>query len=158
MTPELQRRFNQMESRLAQMERERRQYWAVPIVGGSTGVAPELYIAIGNNIIPACTSLGIQKRTDAILGSELPVGTGGAPGDTVIVPAVASPPTMPNGVGVGKQYGTNNYVWIILDSNSSYLFDVPNGRNMVGGGIVNLDKVSGGITYRYPCHILFSAW
>ena len=130
----------------------------LPYSPGGGAIAPELYIAIGNNIIPACTSLGIQKRTDAILGSELPVGTGGAPGDIVTVPAVASPPTMPNGVGVGKQYGTNNYVWMILDSNSTYSSDIPNMKNVVGGAVINLDKISGGITYRYACHVAYRAW
>jgi hypothetical protein len=157
MTP-LERRILALESRLAVNERERRQYWPIPCAGGGPSVAPELYIVIGNNIIPACTSFGIQKRTDAIIGSELPVGTGGMSGDIVLVPAVASPPTMPNGVGVGKQYGTGNYIWVILDSNSSYKSDIPNAKNFVGGGIINLDKVSAGITYRYACHIVFSAW
>ena len=155
---ELEARIRLLEATLARNERERRQYWPVPMVGGGATAAPELYIAIGNNIIPACTSLGIQKRTDAILGSEFPIGTGGVSGDIVLVPPVASPPTMPNGVGVGKQYGTNAYVWVILDSNSTYSVDIPNGKNFVGGATINLDKVSAGITYRYACHVVFSAW
>lgn len=146
-----------LEKRIEELERTIRR---IPsrFAGGSAAPAPEQYTVVGVNVLPGMTALGIQRRTDTVLGSEMPVGTGGASGDTVIVAPIPNPIGFPNGVGVAKQFGTSTYIWVVLDTNSAYYDDMPAGKNLTGGGTLNLDKVVGSITYRYIVHTVVQAW
>lgn len=122
----------------------------IPAMGGGSAPAPAgLYIVVGGNLIPGCLAQGVQKRTDAVAGSELPVGTGG-PG-VVVQSAFPVPTGLPNGVGVMRQVGTGTHVFALLDSGSAYPGDVATPFAVVGGATVNLDRVVGSTTYRYPC-------
>jgi hypothetical protein len=58
---------------------------------------------------------------------------------------------LPNGVGVFRNVNTNAYSFALLDSGSGYPYDLPESRPCVAGETVNLDRVSGGTTYRYVC-------
>jgi hypothetical protein len=116
--------------------------------GGAADPA-SLYVVVGGNVLPGCLTQGIQKRTDAVAGSELPVGTGG-PG-IVIQEPFPIPALIPNGVGVVRQVATNTYAFALLDVDSGYAEDLGMGFPVNGGVFVNLDRVDGATTYRYPC-------
>lgn len=120
------------------------------IAGGAAPAAASLYVVVGGNILPGCLTQGIQKRTDAVAGSELPIGTGG-PGIAVQVATGTPPSGLPNGVGVVRQIVTNTYTYALLDSGSGYADDAALGFPINGGVTVNLDRVDGATTYRYPC-------
>lgn len=123
--------------------------------GGSVTPAPNLFFIQGMNPLPGVGLLGIQKRTDTVLGSEMPAGTGGNSGDTIAIAASPSITGVPNGVGLAIRLGTTNgYVWVINDVRSPFAGDLGAGQRMTSGGLqVNLDKVVSGITYRYVCEI-----
>lgn len=124
--------------------------------GGGTSSAPAIYIISGNNALPGAGQIGIARRGDAVLASELPVPTitpAPAPGDTVTVPAFPAPSPLPNGVGIGVQLFTGAYVFVLLDINSTVGIELFAGNEITSGGTRTLAKVSGGITYNYVCQI-----
>lgn len=125
----------------------------------SPALVPNLFILLGYNSLSGVSILGVQERTDAVLGSEMPAGVGGLPGDIVIVPASPSITGLPNGVGIAQRITTAEYVWVINDINCPISGDLGAGQKITTGGqTVTLDKVSGGVTYRYILQIpYFSA-
>ena len=140
--------------RIAKLEQLTRRIPSRFAGGGSTSAA-NIFIVQGMNPLPGVGLLGIQKRTDAVLGSEMPAGTGGSSGDTVTVAASPSITSVPLGVGIALRIGSStDYVWVINDSNSPFSGDIGMGQRMSPGGIkINLDKVAGSITYRYACEV-----
>ena len=126
--------------------------------GGAVASAPPLYFIAGGNLLVSGLSVGIVKRTDAVAGTELPVGTGGAPGDIVTVPANPIPANLPPGVGVGIHCITGASTFLLLDSRASYVSDLPINRRVYAAGTVNLDRVRGGITYRYACLLIMAGY
>lgn len=129
----------------------------IPMMGGgAVATAPAIYVIQGNNALPGSAQVGIAKRSDAVAASELPVPTitpTPVSGDTVIVPAFPAPAPLPNGIGIAVQMFTGTYVFVCLDSRSGVGYDLFAGNQFFSGGTVNIDLVSGGITYRYVCHV-----
>lgn len=137
--------------RIARMEQLTRR---IPsrFAGGGASAVPNLFRIQGGNTIPGCQTVGIQKRTDTVLGSELPAGSGGT--GVVIMPAFPIPVGLPNGVGVARRETSNDYVFALNDATSGGTFDLPAGQPCTGYTTVNLDRVVGPITYRYVCFIV----
>jgi hypothetical protein len=152
--------MNDFERRLTYLERLTKWLPSRFQGGGGAIPVPNLFILLGYNSLPGTAILGVQERTDAVLGSEMPAGVGGLPGDTVIVAANPSlSPGLPNGVGMAQRLTTAEYVWVINDINCPVSGDFGAGQKITTGGqTVTLDKVSGGVTYRYILQIpYFSA-
>ena len=130
--------------------------------GGGSVASPPIYFIFGGNVLPSSGGStlvsGIARRTDSVLASELPNGTGGSSGDTVIVPAWPIPASMPLGTGVGKNVFTNKFAFLLNDANGAFPGDMPINRKAYVGGTINLDKVSGGITYRYVFSIILQGF
>lgn len=115
-----------------------------------------LYMVVGGNILPSGQTVGVARRTDAVAGSEMPAGTGGSSGDTLIQPAYPFPAGLPLGVGVGQHVFTLAYAFLLIDNHTTFASDLPLGRRAFTGTTVNLDKIVGGVTYRYPCYLVIS--
>lgn len=124
--------------------------------GGGASTPPAIYVSSGGNALNAGSgyafSAGILRRTDQVAASELPVGSGASPGDTVLVPAWPIPANLPLGVGVAQAQFGGAYIFVLNDNRSNFPGDLPIGRRVWVGSTVSLDKVSGGITYRYVCY------
>lgn len=128
----------------------------IPLMGGGASAPPAIYVIQGNNVLPGSAQIGIAKRTDAVLASELPVPTitpTPSSGDTVTVPAFPAPTPLPNGVGIATQMFTGAYVFVLLDSNSFIGWDIFAGQQIFSGGTKTLALVSGGVTYNYVCQV-----
>lgn len=147
-----------LEKRIEELERTIRRIPSRFAGGGGPTQTPPLYFIAGGNLLVSGLTVGILKRTDTVAGTELPVGTGGAPGDTVTVLANPIPANLPAGVGVGIHCITGAYSFLLLDSRASYVSDLPLNRRCYAGGTVNLDRVSGGITYRYACLLILAGY
>lgn len=147
-----------LESRIQDLEQLTRRIPSRFAGGGGASSTPPLYFIAGGNLLVSGLSVGIVKRTDAVAGTEMPVGTGGAPGDTVTVLANPIPANLPPGVGVGVHCITGAYSFLLLDSRASYASDLPINRRAYAAGTVNLDRVSGGITYRYVCLLIMAGY
>ena len=141
--------------RIAKLEQLTRRVPSRFAGGGGTTI-PTIYVVAGGNALNAGSgyafAAGILRRTDTVLVSELPVGSGGSPGDTVTVPAWPIPTGLPLGIGVAQAQFGGAYIFVVNDSRSNFPGDLPIGRRVWVGSPVNLDKVSGGITYRYVCY------
>ena len=146
---ELEARIRLLEATLARNERERRQYWPVPMVGGGTSSALPYFTILGGNTLTAPVVAGIIYRSDTVAVSELPAGTGGT--GIVTMPAWPIPSGLPNGVGVCRQVGTAKYYFVLLDSTNlaQVNYDLRVGRGMFGYAEFNMDVVVGPVTYRY---------
>lgn len=124
--------------------------------GGAATTAPAIYVIQGNNALPGSAQVGIAKRSDTVISSELPVPVitpTPVSGDTATVPAFPAPSPLPNGIGIAIQMFTGTYVFVVLDSRSGVGYDLFAGNQIFSGGTVNIDLLSGGITYRYTCHV-----
>ena len=143
--------LQQQQAKLKQVASDAAKRPLIPAVaGGGDVAAPNIYTIQGNNSIPGTGELGIVKRTDTVLASEMPAGVGGT--GIVTMPAYPIPLGLPDGVGVGLRLTTGNeYAFILLDSRSFVNSDVFAGQRVGIGGQVNLDVVVGPVTYRYAC-------
>jgi hypothetical protein len=108
-----------------------------------------VYVVIGGKTLADWGTDGGKRITSALSASSLPVGTGGSPGDTVIVPANPIPAGLPDGVAVAARISDGAAVFALCDSSAFVTGDLINGDVVILGESVNFDKVSGGITYRY---------
>lgn len=158
-TDNLRMRVQMLEASNARLERERKQYWAVPMVGGAVAKS-SLYIVTGGNVLTYLNAPGpgIIRRLDTIAASELPNGVAGT--GVIVVPPNASMPGLPNGIGVAQQYDGTALTWVILDAGTSAA--VP---DLIGNNDVILtattyvfDKVSGPTTWRYNCIRPVAGW
>ena len=152
-TTQLQRQVAELTDRLRQ----------VP----STFVAPVnasvLWRVIGGNILLTLGCIGINRRADAVAGSEMPAGTGGSSGDIISMPASSTVPVgLPNGVGIAQSVADGSFAWIVLDATNDPA--TPSTNLSVPSLVLNelltllpstriLDKVVGGVTYRYSCRV-----
>lgn len=144
---------SQLDWALAEIDAMKQRLAMVPstFVGEGASSSP-LFQILGGNTITYLGKQGIARRTDAVAGSELPVGTGGVSGDTIIVPANPIPVGLPNGVGVALNVVTGIYSFVVLDSTTSAATpDLIRDDIIESIATLNLDKVSSGITYRYVC-------
>jgi hypothetical protein len=157
---DLRRQLARMTSQMQRLEAASRQTWGFAPTGGGAASAPPVYLILGNNALPGSGQVGIAKRTDAVLASELPVpAITPTPntGDTVTVPAFPAPSPLPNGLGVATQFFNNAYVFVLLDNRSAIGYDLFAGNNFISGGTVTLSKVSAGVTYNYVCQVPYVA-
>lgn len=119
---------------------------------------PAIYNVIYGNILNGGNSTtfagGILRRTDTVAASEMPNGSGGSPGDTVIVPAFPLLANLPNGVGVGVSPYDGSYAYLLNDARTNFPGDLPLNRRTDVASSVNLDKTAGGVTYRYICWLV----
>jgi hypothetical protein len=122
----------------------------IPLMGGGGAAPPALYLVIGGKPLPDWGADGGKRKTSALTAADLPAGTGGSPGDTVIVPPTPIPPGLPDGICVAALISTGESAWILCDSTSYVASDLIQGdRVVVTQALVVFDKVSGGVTYRY---------
>lgn len=125
--------------------------------GGGALAAPSfLWVCEGGNTIPASGRTGIARRSPAtvISPSELPDGAAGT--GVILVPAWPIPVGLPNGIGVISKTdpsGTISYAFLRIDLANPYgAQDISTGEPLFVGVTSNLDKVSGGTTWRYVCY------
>lgn len=155
MNSEAQNHQRLLEARIQALEQLTRR---IPsrFAGGGAAAAPTIYVVSGGNALNAGSgyafSAGILRRTDQVAASELPVGSGGSPGDTVTVPAWPIPSRLPLGIGVAQAQFGSAYIFVVNDARSNFPGDLPIGRRVWVGSSVNLDVSSGGINYRYVCY------
>ena len=153
---DLQRRLADAEARLRRM----------PVrfgrggSGGSGAAATPIWQVFDGTLLTYINAPGIVRRTDTVLASEFPAGSGGTSGDTVEVPAWPSHPTLPSGVGVLRQVNADGvYAFVVNDARQTVAGpDLVVGEIVLSAGTVDLDVLSGGVTYRYVCHIPAPGW
>lgn len=131
--------------------------------GGSGGgvIATPVWQVYDGPLLTYLNCMGIVRRSDSVLASELPAGTGGTSGQTVLVPAWPSHPTLPAGMGVVRQINSAEevYAFVLNDARQGVASpDLIAGQIVLGAGWVDLDVPSGGVTYRYACLIPASGW
>ena len=127
--------------------------------GGAAATPSPLYQVIGGNALTYLGKQGIVRRTDTVLGSELPAGTGGASGDIIVISANSTPAGLPNGVGVAQNLVTGAYVFVVLDATTSASMpDLVRDDILQSTSSINLDRVVSGVTYRYVCFKPFAGW
>ena len=118
---------------------------------------PNLYLVVGGNLLNGGNSIqfssGIARRTDLVTAAEFPAGSGGSPGDTVVVPAWPMPTGLPMGVGVGISPWDGSYVYLLNDSRANWPGDLPLGRRVYVSTTITFD-LPGSVTYRYPCKLV----
>ena len=132
----------------------------IPMMGGGAATTPSpLYQVLGGNALTYLGKQGIVRRTDTVLGSELPAGTGGASGDIIVISANSTPAGLPNGVGVAQNLVTGAYVFVVLDATTSASMpDLVRDDILQSTSSINLDRVVSGVTYRYVCFKPFAGW
>ncbi len=136
--------------------RERTNQWAITPI--SSPVIPPLYWVAGGNVLPSGQSYGLVKRADAVLASEFAAGTGGSSGDIVQMAPWPVPTNLPMGAGVGQHVITGAYGFVVLDSQSSFISDLPMGYRFLAQQAVSYDVVAAGVTYRYTCLIVITGF
>lgn len=155
MNAEQQNIMREQASRIEALERLTRR---IPsrFVGGGSSDPTALYRIIAGNVLPSIPGLGIARRTDTVLGSELPAGVGTG---VVLVPANPGAVGLPNGVGVAQRVDDGSYVWVLNDATlATSTPDLQYGDIIEQATVKNLDKVVGADTYRYVCLQPISGW
>lgn len=118
-----------------------------------------LWVVQGGNTIASIGRQGIALPSPfaEIDPSTLPNGPSGT--GIVLVPAYPIPVGLPNGIGVvfkgGSTTSASNYAFLRIDiATSAYIAaDIISGEPVfLGPQTTNLDKVSGGTTWRYVCY------
>ena len=152
----IERELRALQSKVQRLESELHRQPVVDWFGGGNATPSYLWVVEGGNTIPASGRTGIARRSPAtvISPSELPDG---APGTGIIVvPAWPIPALLPNGIGVISKTDTGgniSYAFYRIDLVNPYgNQDLSAGEEIYIGGSTNLDKVSGGTTWRYTCY------
>ncbi len=140
-----------LEARIATLEQTIRR---IPsrFAGGGTSQS-SLYQVIGGNTLTYLGKGGIKRRSDAVLGSELPAGAGGT--GIVSIPAYPVPVGLPDGVGVAVSLDGISYIFVLNDvtsGNTAPDLVMTDDVIVVQATTVNLDKVVSSVTYRYTCY------
>jgi hypothetical protein len=142
-------RVGELEEQVRQLT-ERLRMVPSTFAGGGDVAEPAVYIVIGGKTLADWGADGGKRKTSALTAGDLPAGTGGSPGETVIVPATPIPPGLPDGICVGALISSGATAWILCDSTSYVASDLVQGdRVIVSTAPVVYDVSSGGVIYRY---------
>ena len=150
-------RQSQLEDEVAEL-RERLRMVPSTFAGASDVDRPSIYIVEGGQTLTNFATPGIVKEATTLDGTTLPPGVGGSPGDTVPVSPWPIPASLPNGVGVGRLYGTAGRAFLLLDGSAAWQEDLILNQQAWTFESVILTRVSGGINYTYSCQRVFAGF
>ena len=154
-TDNLRMRVQMLEASNARLERERKQYWAVPMVGGGASVINVMWIIQGANVLTSPPTTGIKYTSTNLDASTFPIPTivpAPAPGSIVNVDASSPPAGMPVGIGTVKAFGNSTRRFALNDNRITGITrDMRAGDKVFGVDEVILSRIVAGVTYNYTC-------
>ncbi len=141
--------------RLQLLESQRRQTWLYPGFSPPAAALNVMWSIVGSNTIVSPATTGIRYVTANVDPTTLPVPVivpAPSPGDIVIVDAEIPPTGLPDGIGTARALGSGDYAFVLNDPrNASNHRDAWINDKFYAVDRVTLDRVSGGVTYRYEC-------